>query len=641
IYRIVPDSYGRGQITATDHSQMAFLSQGELSAILTPLVGQVLDSTYACKDIVFDAQAPFNDLNAINVINGIVKAGEFPRGVKPGKEVSASWNYGFSLGIMRKPNDLKLDTRDCRYTKEMLDWIEDKIGSSGVSLAATTLYKNFTGIGGPGGVNYGLSKRMIQLYLLCLVREGRLRITLSGKNLPAEAIDYSNITTIDFKTATLDAFDQIQRLKPPEGWEVLAPFAAVFLNDESLKSVHEDADIQIAVQRILEFKKDALEPCRKLIKGMKDLFEEIGKPFTMAERMGAWERFLASPVEVTDPIPFLRNGIEKAFGYPIYYEDVVRSEDVDDLIIRRNEIDQVGRFYSYREQLRAGMRYLDVEIPATPELADLERNLAALKQRIKDLDAWVRNETRLLNEFIQPMQEAIESYRVRYLQAFDQVVSYTEQVRQELAEVESQPKYLALKALAQLKAVGADPCPAIQNLVRQLEKSPDLFPASLTRAGVERDLSYWPQPANCPLTLGNSSEWITRANAALQAARKSIQAALEGKAQLLLSSSLRQRIEQGKGEPLIDNLLASQDVDELVKQLITQLSGNERDHLLGLLEKFLKQVVVRKIILHDFKPSKNTLETGDVEQIVSEFRAFLQSGFMTNADDEFTIVEIE
>jgi len=174
-----------------------------------------------------------------------------------------------------------------------------------------------------------------------------------------------------------------------------------------------------------------------------------------------------------------------------------------------------------------------------------------------------------------------------------------------------------------------------------LEKSPDLFPASLTRAGVERDLSYWPQPAKCPLTLGNSSEWITRANAALQAARESIQAALEGKAQLLLSSSLRQRIEQGKGEPLIDNLLASQDVDELVKQLIMQLSGSERDHLLGLLEKFLKQVVVIKITLHDFKPSKNTLETGDVEQVVGEFRAFLQSGFLTNADDEFTIVEIE
>jgi len=642
IYRIVPDSYGRGQITATDHSQMAFLSQGELAAILTPLVGQVLDSTYACKDIVFDAQVPFNDLNAMNVINGIVKNGEFPRGVKPGKEVSASWNYGFALGIMRKPNDHKLDLHDCRYTREILEWIEEKIGSSGVSLAATTLYKNFTGVGGPGGVNYGLSKRMIQLYLLCLVREGRLRITLSGKNLPAEAIDYSNIATIEFKTATLDAFDQIQRLKPPEGWEVLAPFAAVFLNDESIKSVHEDADIQSAVQRLLEFKKDALEPFRKLNNGVKELFKEIARPFALAERLAAWESFLACPVEVTDPIPFLRNGIEKAFGYSIYHEDVVRSEDVDDLIIRRNEIDQVGRFYTYREQLRAGMRYLDVVLPATPELADLERNLAALKQRMKDLDAWVKNETRLLNELIQPMQDAIGSYRVRYLQAFDQVVSHTEQVRQELGEAESQPDYLALKALAQLKALGADPCPTIQNQIRQVEKSPDLFPASLTRAVVERDLAYWPQPANCPLTLNNSPEWINRANAALRAVRESIRIALTAKVQLLLSPSLQQRLKQGEEEALIRDVLTCQTTAELTDRLISYFTGSDRDALLRLLEKYLKQVIVIKINMNDFLPSKRTFEGGEIPQLVSEFTTYLQNQVINkNSEDQTIVIEIE
>jgi len=36
IYRIIPDSYGRGRIAAQDHTQMAFTVQGELSAILTP-----------------------------------------------------------------------------------------------------------------------------------------------------------------------------------------------------------------------------------------------------------------------------------------------------------------------------------------------------------------------------------------------------------------------------------------------------------------------------------------------------------------------------------------------------------------------------------------------------------------------------
>ena len=46
IAKIVPDSYARGQISAADHSNMSFTCQGELLAILTPLVGQVLDAVY-------------------------------------------------------------------------------------------------------------------------------------------------------------------------------------------------------------------------------------------------------------------------------------------------------------------------------------------------------------------------------------------------------------------------------------------------------------------------------------------------------------------------------------------------------------------------------------------------------------------
>ena len=119
IYRIIPDSYGRGRIAAQDHTQMAFAVQGELSAILTVLVAQVLDTVYVCREMEFDAPAPFNDVNAINVINGIVKIGLIPRGAKPTKEISAAQNYGFALQIMRRPNDHKLDLRECRYTRDL------------------------------------------------------------------------------------------------------------------------------------------------------------------------------------------------------------------------------------------------------------------------------------------------------------------------------------------------------------------------------------------------------------------------------------------------------------------------------------------------------------------------------------------
>ena len=47
-------------------------------------VSQVyLDGVYESKEIEFDAPAPFNDNEAIKVINGIVKTGDISKGTKP------------------------------------------------------------------------------------------------------------------------------------------------------------------------------------------------------------------------------------------------------------------------------------------------------------------------------------------------------------------------------------------------------------------------------------------------------------------------------------------------------------------------------------------------------------------------------
>jgi hypothetical protein len=37
-----------------------------------------------------------------------------------------------------------------------------------------TVRKNFTGLSGPNDKLYGLSRRMIDIYLLCLLRAGKL-----------------------------------------------------------------------------------------------------------------------------------------------------------------------------------------------------------------------------------------------------------------------------------------------------------------------------------------------------------------------------------------------------------------------------------------------------------------------------------
>ena len=59
-----------------------------------------------------------------------------------------------------------------------------------------------------------------------------------------------------------------------------------------------------------------------------------------------------------------------------------------------------------------------------------------------------------------------------------------------------------------------------------------------------------------------------------------------------------------------------------------------------LLTRYLKQLRVQKLSLDGFSPSKRTIERGDVETIVAEFRAFLLDA-LSAGDDELPVIELE
>jgi hypothetical protein len=630
-------------VTALDHSGLSFAAQGELPAILTPLVEQVLDATYVSKDMVIEAPAPFNDTNAINVINGIVRVGEIPRGARPTRDISAAQNYGFALGIMRRPNDRMLDLSECRYTVDMAAWIEEKLADSGSTMPAVTVYKNFMGIGGPNDLNYGLSRRTVQLYLLCLVWEGKIRITLSGRNAPVEAIDYTNVATIDFKTAVLEGFDQIQRLKPPEGWELLAPFAAVLLDDESLRTARQDSQIQAGVRSVLTFKEDALEPFRRLRTGLTDLFQEIGRVNPLEERLAAWDSFLSSPVETGNPIPFLLNALDQAFAYHVFQDDVVRQEEVDDLKLRAAELGQAEAFFQHRDRLRAAAAYAVLELPDEPALAEIRATFQKARSSLENIDALMTNETRLLSQLLEPIEEAIQTYSVRYLQLFDQVTAHAEQVRQEIEALPNQPACRALGRLAQVEQLGADPNPQLAEVIHQaLAEPPGLFPTTLSRAEVERRLRHGPQPPDCSLTLSNADEWRRRADDALARCQGAVGGALLDKAALLHSGALRERLSQGRNQPFIASLLACQTPEDVADYLAETLGGDNvpKPDPVGLLRRYLKKLRVRQLRMADFTPSKRTIERADVDGIAAEFRNFLVDA-LDAGEDELPVVELE
>jgi hypothetical protein len=368
---------------------------------------------------------------------------------------------------------------------------------------------------------------------------------------------------------------------------------------------------------------------------------------SLEERLEAWETFLASPVEATEPIPFLRNALHSAFGYPVYPDDTVRQEDVDDLATRRMEVGQVGAFYQHRDRVRAAARYIAAfgagEPLEQPELDTARRTFEQGRSSLENLEALIAGEARLLSEFLEPVEEAIQSYGVRYLQAFDRVTAHAEQVRMQIEDLPNQPAHRALGRLAGVEQLGADLRPQVERCRRQvLDEPAQLFPTAHSRAEVERLLREWPQPPQCALTLDNAAEWIQKADDALASCLESLEAALADRATLLHSEALRERLEQGHQQPFISGLLSAESVAATAEYLVETLGADtvgEPDPS-DLLIRYLKQLSVRKLKLAEFAPSKRMIEPDDVDQVLDEFRTFLTDA-LGAGEHELPVIELE
>jgi len=115
---------------------------------------------------------------------------------------------------MNKKAERELDTKNNAFIKAMRKFIEEKLTDDRQTMKIDTIYKNFMGIGGIK--NYGLNRRIVQIYLLCLVREGAIKIGLNAKSgLQFQHIDYSNIAEVDFSAKILDSLTDIQKLARP------------------------------------------------------------------------------------------------------------------------------------------------------------------------------------------------------------------------------------------------------------------------------------------------------------------------------------------------------------------------------------------------------------------------------------------
>ena len=647
IYQTVPSSYSRGRIDSRGNSQMSFSVAGELASILTPLVERVLTTAYESRDIEFERPFIFRKEEAVKVINGIVKTGEIPKGAKPNQNISAAQNFGFGLRIIKKSAEKTLDVSDNRYVTDLWTFIDEKLADEGQTMRLETLYKNFMGVGGPK--DYGLSRRMVQLFLLCLVPDGRVRITLGPRSgLAVNQIDYSNIADIDFSARVLDAMTHAQKMARPENWEVLRPYAEKLLA-EAVPVTHDDAVITSYRAKLKTLFATEKDVAARVQARAKELFTLLQVPHPFEADLAQVAVLFAVDLSSADDIALILHALKQAFAYQAFDTNTVQPMEVDDLANRIGNYRDVQGFLTFEPEIRTAQQYCGQALPDVQAFKEIRKAQRKVADKLANLRPFIESEVKLKTELLGhdppevgetgTLGQLIHEYATAYLTLHDNVLSRVDAAQ---GRIESVLRSAGMAALKKLEGIGAlQPAIAgeleadLNGALSGLFQCPSPSPSSV------KDRLKSNPVHECGLTLADAQQHVDTAEAAATRAVCVFENRFDRKVEVFLSNAVRKRLEQGKHEPVIAKLLECSAAEQVREVLVAAVSDDAT--AIDTINRYLKRVAVKKVRMADFKPSVSTVEKSQIGAVVKEFEGFLQEQIASvdTDDDTLPVLQVE
>jgi len=629
IVKIVDNSYARGRVDALNNTQMELRVAGELAAILAPLIDRVLTAAYESRDIKFDPPFVFRKEEGVKVINGIVKIGRIPKGAKPNQNISAAQNFGFGLNIMKKSAEKELDVSDNRYVKDMWDFIDDKLAEDGQTMRLETIYKNFMGFGGPK--NYGLTRRMVQIYLLCLVREGRVRINVNPKaGLPGPALDYSNISEVDFSTKILDLLEEIQKVARPENWDILRPYAEKILCVE-IPSTNDDAIISEHRARLRQLFVQEKEISLRTANRARGLFEMMKTKNPYETELNQVAKLFSADIESGDDINLVLYALKEAFGYQAFDASAISLTEVDDLANRLRNYRDTRAFLEFEPEIRTAHSYCAVALPDSGELRETRKSVASVREKLDNLQTYIDSDVRLKTELIghippvegetATISVMIQNYISVYVPMHDSVVSQIDAVQQTIQNILEGRDYKTLEALENIAALQPASSGGLKEQLVKLQEG--LFRCeSPSRASVEEQLRSGPQH-ECGLSFESMISLGKAVQDTSARAEEMLDNVILRKMEVFLNPAIRERLEQGKSEPAITKLLACKGPAE-IREYLAKVVEDKPD-IVGIINRYLKRIVVKRVRIADFKPKAGTIQKDQIAEVAEEFVRFLET----------------
>jgi hypothetical protein len=645
IVKIVDHSYARGRVDALNNSQMEFRVAGELTAILTPLVDRVLTAAYVSRDIKFDPPFIFRKEEGVKVINGIVKAGRIPQGAKPNQNISAAQNFGFGLNIMKKSAEKELNISDNVYVQDMWAFVDDKLTDDSQSMKVDTLYKNFMGIGGPK--DYGLTRRMVQIYLLCLVKDGRLRLTIGPKaGLANTVLDYSNITDVDFSTKVLDAFGEIRKVAKPENWEVLRPYAEKLLGIE-IPSTHDDSIISEHRTRLRQLFVQEKELSSRTASRAQSLFDTLRTSNPYEAELRQIVKLYSANIEGVNDIDLLLHALKEAMRYHAFDTKRVDPSETDDLANRLKNYHDLRTFLEYDNELKAACAYCSIELPELIQLTDARKSIQRIRNTLSHLKDFIDSEVKMKMELIgsAPSVEAEKTTIAAMMRNYSSV--YAPMHESAMARIDTSRNKIQdlvdgddIKVLSALEGITALQPACVQNILgrlAQLQKS--LFECPVpSRSSIEDQLRNGPIH-ECGMSFVNYTHHVETADDAVSEANKLINESFNTKMKVFWNPTVRERLEQGRSISCIAGLLDCKNTDELREYFIKVIP--ETPDIVGIINTHLKRIVITRVKIADFKSAVNFIQKDQIREVAEEFSKFLETQFCGAQEDEDSLPMIQ
>ncbi len=648
ILKIVDNSFARGRIDNRKFSKMEFNVAGGLNTILSPIVNRVLNAVYESKTISFDSPFSFSDDEGTKVINGIVKTGNIPKNAKPNKDISAAQNFGIGLFIIKRGAEKTLDISGNQFTVEILDFINQKQEEPGKPINVETIFKNFMGIGGPK--DYGLGRRIIQIFLLSLTQKGAIRITLNNKSgLSTSIIDYANISTIDFKAAVLNSFLRVQKVEKPENWDVLRPYAEKLLG-ETISSTNDEALITKYRAKLRQLFNEEKGESALAASKSKRLFEALKLSNPYEKELGQMMQLFSTNLEEVNDIDQLLNALKEVLNYQAYNTNTPSQEEVDDLANRLKNYKDLKQFLKFDSDLYLLKAYCDCDIPHLPVFAAVDRMQQALSAKINTIQTYIDSEVKLKTELIgnnppipgetDTLISFIKEYSLLYLTQHEHTINEIDKCSNQVQAILDGDKFKALKILENITAFQSTTSARLEAQIKVLYN--DVFKCTIpSRASVEEYLKIKGPVHECGLSFSDAEHHLNIAKNNSDKAVKAFEDAFNSNISVLLNPTIRGRLERGKSEAVIADLLKYTDIKDLADYLVNACLTDPG--IVDTINRYLKKVNIKSVKLNDFKPSKSTFEKDEIVDLALEFQGYLekQVADVESGSDSVTMIKLE